>query len=119
VRLGEDTGLQNSIYNTLRMSDRFYTLKISSVVNNFQKFVLHNGQEFTILSHFTVQIKVKSPFTPWRHTEGVEVSCKLTLAIYGGEWSAICPGCCTFGENPCIHFTVGWVGPKVSTGHSE
>ena len=73
MRLGEDNGLHNSIYNTLRMSDVFCTLKLSSVANNFQKFVLHNGQGFTILSHFTVQIEVKSPCTPWRHTEGVEV----------------------------------------------
>jgi hypothetical protein len=73
VRLGEDTGPHNSIYNTLRMSDRFCTLKLSSVANNFQKFVLHNEQGFTVLSHFTVQTEVKSPCTTWRHMEGVEV----------------------------------------------
>lgn len=73
MRLGEDTGLHNSTYNTLRMSDRFCTLKLSNVANNFQKCILHNGQGFTKLSHFTVQIKVKSLRTSWRYTEGAEV----------------------------------------------
>ena len=73
MRLGEDTGPRNSIYNALRTSDRFCTLKLSSVAHNFQKFVLHNGQGFTVLSHFTVHIKVKPPCTTWRHMEGVEV----------------------------------------------
>jgi hypothetical protein len=46
-------------------------------------------------------------------------SCKLTLAIFGGEWSATCPDCCPSGEKPCTHFTVGWVGPTVIISHSE
>jgi hypothetical protein len=37
----------------------------------------------------------------------------LTLALDGGEWSALCPGCFTPRERaPGTHWIGGWVGPR-------
>jgi hypothetical protein len=37
----------------------------------------------------------------------------LTSALYGGEWSALHPGCFTPRERaPGTHWTGGWVGPR-------
>jgi hypothetical protein len=37
----------------------------------------------------------------------------LTVALFGGEWSASCPGCFIPGERaPGTHLIGGWVGPR-------
>jgi len=57
---------------------------------------------------------------PWRCTGGVEVQLHafLTLAIDGGEWSASCPSCFTYGERASsIHWIGGWVGPSTEFIH--
>jgi len=39
----------------------------------------------------------------------------FNLTLYGGEWLASCPGCCTPGERALVtHWIGGWVGPRTS-----
>jgi hypothetical protein len=40
---------------------------------------------------------------------------RVELAVGGGEWSALCPGCFTHMERtPFTHERGGWVGPRAS-----
>jgi len=41
----------------------------------------------------------------------------LALALDGGEWSALCPGCCTFGKE--IPVLTLWIGGWSRHGGKE
>jgi hypothetical protein len=90
-------GAVSSIRNTKTSSYSPHTVpRYSQTVSRYPKLV-------------KVKVKVTERIEEWRYSS----THSLTLALYGGEWSALRPGRFTPRERtPDTHWIGGWVGPR-------